>query len=107
MLDVATALGHGRWRRVGELLTEAHISYRDDFEARCPEVVVIVDTLLAAGALGARLSGGGFVGDAIALVQADGVEYAKAAVDAAYEERGYEPATMFTVVPSAGAQRIA
>ena len=107
VLDVAAALAGDRWERVGELLTAAHVSYRDDFEASCPEVDVIVDTLLEQGALGARLTGGGFGGAAIALVRSDAVGAAMAAVAGAYESRGYEPATMFTVMPSAGAQRIA
>lgn len=107
VVDVAAALDSGRWARVGELITEAHISYRDDFEASCPEVDIAVDTLLEAGALGARLTGGGFGGAAIALVRSDDVGPAQEAIEAAYTERQYEPADMFTVVPSAGAQRIA
>ena len=107
VLDVSAALGRGRWERVGELITEAHISYRDDFEASCSEVDVAVDTLLEAGALGARLTGGGFGGAAIALMPSENVGSAQEAIDAAYAERQYEPAHMFTVVPSAGAQRIA
>ena len=66
-----------------------------------------VETLLKAGALGARLTGGGFGGAAIALIRSEDIDGAMAAINVAYEERGYAPATMFTVVPSAGAQRIA
>ncbi len=107
VFDVASALSKNDWDRVGNLLTEAHVSYRDDFEASCPEVDVAVEALLEAGALGARLTGGGFGGAAIALVAIDDVDAACEAVAVAYEDRGYEPADMFTVVPSAGAQRIA
>jgi galactokinase len=107
VLGVATALSRNRWERVGELLNEAHISYRDDFEASCIEVDVAIETLLDSGALGARLTGGGFGGAAISLLRSDGIAAAKAAIGAVYEDRGWEPATMFTVVPSAGAQRIA
>ena len=107
VLDIAAALSRDRWSRVGELLTEAHISYRDDFEASCVEVDVAVETLLNAGAIGARLTGGGFGGAAIALMPADDVDAAMAAIESAYEQRGYQQATMFTVAPSAGAQRIA
>lgn len=107
VLDIASALGKDRWDEVGELLTEAHVSYRDDFEASCAEVDVIVDTLLEEGALGARLTGGGFGGAAIALIGSDAIPPAVNAVTEAFESHGYDPATMFTVVPSAGAQRIA
>ena len=107
VLDVAKALSQDRWQRVGELLNAAHESYRDDFEASCPEVDVAVGALLDAGAIGARLTGGGFGGAAISLVPNDLVSTAVAAVESAYESRGYQPATIFTVVPSAGARRIA
>ena len=107
VLDVAAALARGRWQRVGELLTEAHASYRDDFEASCPEVDVAVATLVESGAIGARLTGGGFGGAVIALIRSDDIPAATAAVESAYSDRGYDPATFFTVVPSAGAQRIA
>lgn len=104
--DVATALGADNWARVGELLNEAYVSYRDDFEASCEEVDVAVATLLESGALGARLTGGGFGGAAIALLRAEDVAGARAAIEKSYEHRGYKAATMFTVQPSAGAQRI-
>ena len=107
VLDVAAALADDRWELVGDLLTKAHISYRDDFEASCVEVDVAVETLLGCGALGARLTGGGFGGAAIALISNDEVPAATEAVATAYADRSYQPATMFTVVPSAGAQRIA
>jgi galactokinase len=107
VLDVAAALDADRWELVGELLTAAHVSYRDDFEASCAEVDVAVEALLESGALGARLTGGGFGGAAIALIDTDEVPAASQAVAAAYADRNYPPATMFTVVPSAGAQRIA
>jgi len=107
VLDVAAALERNEWETVGELLTEAHISYRDDFEASCEEVDLAVAVLLESGALGARLTGGGFGGVAIALIRSKDVAGARQAVERAYAERDYKPATMFTVLPSAGAQRIA
>ena len=107
VLDVAAALNRNEWERAGELLTEAHASYRDDFEASCEEVDVAVEVLLDSGALGARLTGGGFGGAAIALIRSDDVAGARQAIDRAYADRNYKPATMFTVLPSAGAQRIA
>jgi galactokinase len=107
VLDVAAALNRSEWDSVGELLTEAHISYRDDFEASCEEVDLAVEVLLDTGALGARLTGGGFGGAAIALIRSEDVLAARQAIDRAYSARNYQPATVFTVEPSAGAQRIA
>ncbi|MGA9596597.1 MAG: galactokinase [Acidimicrobiia bacterium] len=104
--DVAAALALGNWGRVGELLTEAHISYRDDFEASCIEVDVAVDTLLDCGALGARLTGGGFGGAAIALIESSAAVGTQRTVVAAFEQRGFATPMIFTVAPSAGARRI-
>jgi galactokinase len=104
--EVATALSTSRWDQVGALLTEAHVSYRDDFEASCEEVDAAVEALLDAGALGARLTGGGFGGAAIALVPIDTVAAARTAVATRYAEESYQEPTMFTVEPSEGAQRI-
>ncbi len=104
--DLAAALSRSRWERAGELLTEAHASYRDDFEASCDEVDVAVRAALEAGALGARLTGGGFGGAAIALVRSGDLSAVQNAVAAAYADRGYAAAHMFTVAPSAGAERI-
>lgn len=106
VVDVASALSRNRWHRVGELLTEAQVSYRDDFEASCAEVDVAVEALLEAGALGARLTGGGFGGAAIALIGSGDVAKARDQVAAAYEARGYASPTMFAVAPSEGAHRI-
>lgn len=106
VLDLAAALARGRWERVGGLLTEAHASYRDDFEASCIEVDVAVEAALQTGALGARLTGGGFGGAVIALIRAEDLSVVEGAVAAAFAERGYDPATFFAVAPSAGAERI-
>jgi len=107
VLDVAKALSQDRWERVGDLLNEAHESYRDDFEASCEEVDVAIEVLLGSDAIGARLTGGGFGGAAIALIRPEYIPGAVAAVEAVYEQRGYAPPTSFTVVPSVGARRTA
>ncbi|MGW4479519.1 galactokinase [Rhodococcus triatomae] len=67
-------LESGNVRDIGPLLTASHISLRDDFEVSCPELDSAVDAALAAGAHGARMTGGGFGGSAIALVDAADVE---------------------------------
>lgn len=106
VLDTAAALGSGEWVVVGELLTAAHISIRDDFEASCTELDVAVDMLLDSGALGARMTGGGFGGVAIALLPHDEAEPARHAVRAVFADNGFAPPNIFNVVPSAGAQRV-
>ena len=107
VLDTAAALDADEWTAVGELLTAAHSSIRGDFEASCVELDIAVEMLLDAGALGARMTGGGFGGTAIALVAADKAEAAGRSVRTVFADNGFEPPHVFTVAPSAGATRIA
>jgi galactokinase len=65
---VVAALDEDDWDAVGPLLTDSHVSLRDDFEVSCPELDTVVDVALEHGAIGARMTGGGFGGSAIALV---------------------------------------
>jgi galactokinase len=94
-------------RRIGPALTASHVSLRDDFEVTVPEVDVAVDALLAAGAHGARITGGGFGGCVIALVEDTAVDASVRAVESAYAAHGFDPPTWFLAVPSAGAHRLA
>jgi galactokinase len=107
VLDTVTALDAGAdaSRRVGELLTASHLSMRDDFEISVPELDLAVDTALAAGALGARMTGGGFGGAAIALLPRERVAAASAAVAQAFAAAGYREPHLFTVTASEGARR--
>lgn len=81
-------LDAGRLRETGPLLDASHASLRDDYEVSCRELDVAVEAARAAGALGARMTGGGFGGSAIALVAADAVEHVAAAVADAFEREG-------------------
>lgn len=73
----------------GALLDDSHDSLRDDYEVSCPELDLAVDAARAAGAHGARMTGGGFGGSAIALVDADAAERIAVAVADAYAKAGY------------------
>ncbi|MFJ6653442.1 galactokinase [Microbacterium sp. NPDC091313] len=102
------ATGHERAkasRRVGDLLVASHASMRDDFEISVPELDLAVDTALASGAVGARMTGGGFGGAAIAVIEADRVASAADAVARAFADAGFRAPRTFTVAPSAGARR--
>ena len=108
VLDVVALLRSGAdTREIGPLLTASHISLRDDFEVTVPEVDVAVDALLAAGAYGARITGGGFGGCVIGLVDSDDVDAAVTGVEAAYDKNGFAPPSAFAAVASDGARRIA
>jgi galactokinase len=105
VLDTVRVLREQGARAIGGLLVESHASMRDDFEISVPELDTAVEAALAAGALGARMTGGGFGGAAIALIEADAERAVSDAVAAAFAEAGFAAPHLFTVVPSAGARR--
>ena len=90
----------------GALLNDSHDSLRDDYEVSCEELDVAVEAARAAGAHGARMTGGGFGGSAIALVDAHAAERVARAVAAAYAERGWEPPHFIRSLPGAPAGRL-
>jgi galactokinase len=104
--EVTTLLRNGRLADIGPLLTASHRSLRDDFSVSGPELNLVVDAACGAGALGARLTGGGFGGCAIALVPAQRAVAVADAVIAAAAGHGFAVPTLFPAVPSAGAGRI-
>lgn len=93
---MADALEQGDWHAVGEGMTRAHESMRDDLEVSVPEIDLAVDTALAAGAWGARLVGGGFGGCVLAVVLREGVPAVTDAVRAAFAQAGYGRPHSFT-----------
>ncbi|MFB9322347.1 galactokinase [Cryptosporangium minutisporangium] len=104
--DVVARLDAGQIREIGPLLTASHASMREDFEITVPEVDVLVEALLAAGAHGARMTGGGFGGCVIALVDNDAVAAAvRAAADAA-AAHGFAAPRTFVTAPAAGAHAV-
>ncbi|GAA1701705.1 galactokinase [Microcella alkalica] len=90
---------------VGDLLDASHQSMRDDFEISVPELDLAVETAVQAGALGARMTGGGFGGAAIALVRLGDLSRVQVAVDNAFGEHGFGQPDTFVVVASDGAAR--
>ncbi len=72
VLRTRDLLASGRSMELGPELTASHASLRDDFRVTVPQLDCAVDAALAAGARGARMTGGGFGGCTIALVDTDG-----------------------------------
>ncbi|MET9885600.1 galactokinase [Streptomyces sp. NPDC006430] len=106
---VAEAVSHLRADRIaalGPILTAGHASLRDDYRVSCAETDLAVDTAVGAGALGARITGGGFGGTVIALVDEDRAEAVGAAVTAGFRAAGYRAPQLFPISPAAGARRI-
>ena len=97
------ALEREDWTLVGELFVTSHTSMRDDFEISCPELDTTVEAALAAGAVGARMTGGGFGGSAVALVPTDTVEAVTAAVDRSFDDHGFRRPAFLLAEPSSAA----
>jgi galactokinase len=100
-------LDDGRLAEIGPLLDASHASLAGDYEVSCPELDLACATARAAGAVGARMTGGGFGGSAIALVPADGADTVAGAVRAAFATAGHREPDIRATEPSAGAERIA
>ncbi len=99
------ALEAGDLAAVGRLFDASHTSLRDDYEVSCPELDVSVEAARSAGAIGARMTGGGFGGSSIALLPVDAVEGAERAVADAFAERGWTAPRSFAVTPGTAASR--
>jgi galactokinase len=91
---------------IGSLLDASHVSMREDFEISCPELDLAVDTARNHGAIGARMTGGGFGGSAIALTPVQDEQQVRDAVVRAFAEAGFRAPDIFTVTPATGAERV-
>ena len=105
VLDTVETLRTEGPTAIGFLLDASHISMRDDFEISVPELDLAVETAQANGALGARMTGGGFGGAAIALVPSHAISRIMVAVDGAFAEHGFGQPAMFTVTAADAADR--
>jgi galactokinase len=105
VLDTVRTLREQGPLAIGPLLDASHTSMRDDFEISVPELDLAVETAQASGAIGARMTGGGFGGSAIALVPADAVSRIQVAIEGAFAEHGFATPVVSTVMASDGAAR--
>ena len=102
----AHALRAGRIADLAPLLDASHHSMRDDFEITVPTVDLAVDAARSAGALGARMTGGGFGGCILALVDAGDGDRVGHAVATAFAAAGHRRPQWFLADPSPGARRL-
>ena len=93
-------LRSGAVDQVGPAMDASHASLRDDYEVSCQELDLAVSTARAVGALGARMTGGGFGGSAIALVRAGAQDAVVAAIAAAFAEAGLRAPELLLALPS-------
>ncbi|AZM53715.1 galactokinase [Streptomyces sp. WAC 01529] len=103
--QVIGLLDSGDVRAIGPVLTEGHASLRDDLRISCPELDLVVGTANTAGALGARMTGGGFGGSAIVLVESAAADAVTKSVLDAFAAAGFTAPRVFPAVASAGARR--
>ncbi len=106
VLDTVALLRDGKIGDIGPLLTASHASMRDDYEITVPEVDVAVEAALEVGALGARMTGGGFGGCVIALTDAAAVDAIMGRVRSAFAKHGFAEPVAFTADPADGARRV-
>ena len=105
--QAVTALAAGNMPRMGQLMAEAHASYRDDFAASCAEADLLVELAVAQpGIIGARLTGGGFGGCTVNLVEAAHADTFRHAMHAAYLERSGIDADIYLCQAAAGASEL-
>jgi galactokinase len=94
------------YREIGRLLTRSHESLRDDFEVSWPKADAAVQAALDAGALGARMIGGGFGGSVLALVPAAADGRIREAITATFARHAWSAPELLDAVPSASARRL-
>jgi galactokinase len=105
--SAARAVSHGRWDELGALMAESHVSLRDDFEVSCQELDLLVEVAASErGVIGTRMTGGGFGGCTVTLVEAARAEAVMAAVARGYRLQTGRDCTMFTTRPAAGARLV-
>jgi galactokinase len=103
VLDGVAALRRGDVHEFGRLMTSSHASLRTDYEVSCPELDTLVAIALdTPGVLGARLTGAGFGGCAVALAETAAATTAAAAIGALYREVSGRDGHAFVCTPSAG-----
>lgn len=105
VLDTVSNLRLQGPESIGKLMYASHESMRDDFEISVDELDSAVEAALAHGAIGARMTGGGFGGAAIALTPVNRISEVTNAVYAEFESCGYAKPDIFAVSPADGAMR--
>ncbi|MFC3689364.1 galactokinase [Aquipuribacter hungaricus] len=103
---VAALLRQGRLDATGPHLLASHASMRDDFQISVPELDLVVTAAVDAGALGARMTGGGFGGSAVVLTPAGTSEQVGAAVHEAFLAAGHGPPGLLPATATGGAHRV-
>jgi galactokinase len=107
-VQAAQAIQNSDWPTVGRLMYASHASLRDDYEVSCPELDTVVEMAQAmgpaGGIIGCRMTGGGFGGCTVSLVETEAVRRITRSLDPAYEKKTGRQANIFSSRPAAGAR---
>jgi galactokinase len=104
VLEAVAALDAGDWSSLSTTLDASHVSMRDDFEISCRELDLAVETARVAGALGARMTGGGFGGSAVALVPRSALASIQDAVTTAFVDASLRSPAYLVATPGDAAR---
>jgi len=108
VMEAERALAARDFAAAGRAMNASHVYMRDDFEITCPEVDFLADFAQSLpGVWGSRMTGGGFGGCTVTLVEADAVDSAAERIVEAYRETFRLDANVFVCTPSQGAHFVA
>ncbi len=106
-VQAAHGVRASNWTTVGQLMYASHLSLKDDYEVSCPELDTIVEIAngigVDGGVYGCRMTGGGFGGCCVALVQANRIQEIAATIARDYEKKTRIKPSLFVSRPAAGA----
>jgi galactokinase len=105
VLEAVKALREKDMSQLGQLLLQSHASMRDDFEISIDELDTAVDVAMKVGAIGSRMTGGGFGGAAIAIIDQSKLVSLSAECKREFLAKGFAEPNIFAVTPSDGARR--
>ena len=101
---MADALVAGDWKTCGELMNASHVSMRDDFEISCSEIDILVEIAQSlSGVIGSRMTGGGFGGCTVSLIDTDKINLISTEIAKRYRMECGRDATIFATCPAQGA----
>ena len=105
-MEAVRALRAEDFRELGRLMYASHASMRDDFEISTPELDAFVELAQESGSPGARLTGAGFGGCAIALLPSEDAGALARACRETFTDRGFEEPAFYEFLPASGAEVI-
>jgi galactokinase len=106
-IDAVSLLQNNDIKGFGKLMNESHVSLRDDYETSCPETDVLAEIAWSIpGVYGSRITGGGFGGCTVSIIDNDAIDAYRGRVDEVYEKKTGRKADIYVVSVGEGAHRV-